>query len=269
MPPASAEVLVRDRRKPRRWPLVLVAGIAVLSAARGVAALRPEPVPKPPRPVTAWAAAGSRAQDARLKEIAWRGWAAVDRSVRLDTTAMLVAEDWPDARRTVVLLAAPAAHGTQVAVMLVSGDRAERVATHRLYDGNPKWVAELVEAGGHSGVVAVAPGATRMVVTAAVTGASRAAEVERTVAGGAFVPVPDGQTATRVVLTDRTGRVLADRVPGSDLKHTPPLPLVVSERVEGSRRVQTRTDGAGLTCEVGLRGGSWSFVDVDCPDPQP
>lgn len=239
------------RRRWRRRSVALAACLVALPAvAWGAAALRPEPVAMPV--LAGWPATGPRARDEALRQRAWRAWARHDPSVKLPRTAMLFAGDWPQGGRTVVLLASPTDVGVLTAVVLVDGESAERYGARRIV-GDRGYLTEVIEADGHSAVLALAPGATRATVTTARTGAPRAEETQAAVAGGLLFPVPDGRTATRVVL--RRGRdVVLDRPPGADdsAERLPVLPLVVRETVEGGRRVQLRSDGRGTTCEVAL-----------------
>jgi hypothetical protein len=116
-------------------------------------------------------------------------------------------------------------------------------------------------------VLVVAPGLKSVTVTTAAVGAARADEVQATGRGGVLVPVPAGRTATRVVLKSQEGTTIADRVPGADSNpQTPPAPLIVSESVQGGRRVQIRRDGNGVTCRVVLADPtSDAPALVECP----
>jgi hypothetical protein len=265
----TAEVLESPERRPvPRWVLVLGAVVAVVVAAAAVVvARRPEPVPPPPPPpiLPGWPAAGSRAGDEALRATAWRGWAERDVSVRLEQAAMIDAEDWPEATRSVVVLAMPYPDHTTIAVLLVDGDRARRFTTRTLGD-HERFVTEQVEVDGHRAVVVVAPDVRRVAVSQATVGGPRADVVTVPANGGALVPVAPHHTATRVVLRAEHGTVIADRVPGAD--HDPqhaPAPLIRREEVvyDGSL-IQFRTDGAGLTCEVHLPGEEGGPTQANC-----
>lgn len=251
----TAEVLGSPERAPLpRWVLAAGAVVALaVAAAAAFVALRPEPVPPPPPPPTLprWPAAGSRAGDETLRATAWRAWEARDPSVRLERTAMLFAEDWREAGRSVVVLAMPYPGHTAVAVLVVDGDRARRVSARTLNE-RERIVTAHVEEAGREAVVVVAPDAASVVVTHAAIGAPRAERVRVPARGGALVPVGAGRTPTRVVVRAEHGTVLADRVPGADHDpQHPPATLIRREAVlSDGTRIQVRTDGAGTTCEV-------------------
>lgn len=267
MPTASSDLIESpaQRRYFTRRSVVLVAGAAVIVASAAVAVtLRPGKVEQPKLP--GWPAAGARATDNQLRETAWRAWANRDLSVALERTATLFADEWRQGNRTVVVLATQDQVGVRIAVVLVDGQEAETFGTRSL-PTDTKFITEVVEAGGQTAVLVLAPGMRSTVVSTAVPGAPRATETEATAEGGVLVPVAAGQTATRVVLKDHGGTVLADRVPGADLyRMTPPLPLIVSETAQGGRRVQIRSDGGGVTCRVVLADPETEAPAlVECP----
>jgi hypothetical protein len=247
--------------------IVLASAAALLAIAWGAVVLRPARVKQPTLP--GWPAAGSRAGDNNLRATAWRAWAARDPSVQLDRTAMLFAEDWREGQRTVVLLATPTSLDIQVAVVLVNGKQAERFTARRV-NADTHFITEQVEANGQTAVLAVAPGLRSAVVTTAAVGAPRATETATNAQGGLLFTVPAGQYATRLVLKNLGGAVIADRVPGADSNpETPPMPLIVSESVEGGRRVQIRGNGGFLTCDVTLADPATdSPALVVCPVPR-
>lgn len=240
-----------ERRRFRRRSVVLTAGAAVLLAiAGGAVALRHDKPKQPTLP--GWPAAGARAGDGNLRATAWRAWADRDPSVLIDRTAMVFAENWRQGERTVVLLATQDTGGTRIAVVLVNGKQAARFSTRRL-DNDTRFITELVEVSGHSAVLAVAPGMKSVAVTTATPGAPRAEEADAAAVGGVLVPIAAGRTATRVILKGAGDTTIADRVPGADSSpQTPPAPLIVREFMEGERRVQIRTDGGSVTCQVVL-----------------
>ena len=257
-----------ERRQFSRRSVVLVAGAAVLLAlAWGAVALRPEKVKQPT--LAGWPAVGSRAHDNKLRKTSWQAWAKRDPSVKLERTAILFADDWREGQRTVVLLETQDVSGAvRVAVVLVNGQEAERYSTRRL-TADRNYITEVVEANGQSAALAVAPGIRSVVLTTATVGAVRAQETEITASGGVLLPVPAGHTATRVVLKDERGKVLLDRLPGADeaAKTLPVVGLIVSESIDaGGRRVQIRSDGGGVTCQVVLADPETeSPALVECP----
>lgn len=266
MPTADIDLIeLPERRRLPRRAVALVAGTAVLLAiAWGAVALRPEKVEQPTLP--GWPAVGVKASDNKLRETAWQAWARRDPSVKLEATATLFADEWHAGQRTVVLLATSEPN-VRLAVVLVNGDQAERYSTRSL-PPDVRFVTEVVEANGQTAVLVVAPTMRSVVVTAATVGASRANEAETQATGGALLPVAAGQTATRVVLKDEHGGLVADRVPGADSSpQTPPAPLILSEEVlESGRHEQIRTDGSGVTCRITLADpASEAPALVQCP----
>ena len=255
-----------ERRHVGRRAKALMAGVAALLAvAWGAVALRPEQVEQPALP--GWPAAGARAADNDLRERAWRAWARHDVSVALDRTAVLFADDWPAARRVVVVLGTPGELGARAATVLVAGDHADRVSTRRLNEGT-RYFTEVLEADGQRAVLAVAPGLASVVVTTARVGDRLTHEAETTAAGGVLLPEAAGRYATRIVLEDRAGGVIADRIPGAELRRTPTVPLILREWVRGGRRVHLRTDGADVRCEVVFPDPAEDDAPpllVDCP----
>lgn len=247
--------------------MALVAGVAVVVAfAAAAVALRDGDTRRRPPRLPGWPAVGTRADSARLREVAWRGWQALDRSVRLEQVVMLLADEWPDAEREVVVLAMPYPDHIGVAVMLVSGDAAVRVRRLDM-PADRGYIVEHVQVDAHSAVVALAPTAERVEVTTAVVGASSTETIDVSGRGGALVPVPTGRTATRALVFDATDKPLADRIPGSDLARTPAVTLITRETTDArGRRVQTRTDGEKLTCRVTLPGADEeALTRVACP----
>lgn len=252
MPPAELDTITSpERRRLSRRSVTLVVGAAVaVAVAVAAVALRPEKVEQPTLP--GWPAVGAKASDNQLRETAWQAWAARDPSVALERTATLFADEWREGQRTVVLLATPDTAGTRIAVVLVNGQQAERYSTRSL-PTDARFITEVIEANGQTAVLAVAPQLRSAVLTTAVVGAPRATETETKATGAVLLPVVSGQTATRVILKDEPGTVIADRVPGADSSpQTPPAPLILSESVQSGRRVQIRSDGGEVTCRVVL-----------------
>jgi hypothetical protein len=250
---ADSDVIASPGRRhiTRRSGILVVVAALLVAIAWEAIALRPEKPRQPTFP--GWPGIGSRAHDNTLRETAWRAWSKRDPSIKLDSTAILFAENWREAQRTVVLLATPSAGGIRTAVVIVNGQQADRFSTRLLLGVTPSFMTEIVEFGDEAAIVAVAPAMHSVVITTATVGAPRADEVEVTARGGVLVPVAAGRTATRVVLKRKNGDVIADRVPGADdSPPTPPAPLIVSESTVGGVRVQIRRGDDGVTCRVVL-----------------
>ena len=257
--PAAAGADVIESPAPRtRLPLRILLALAVVAAAVAVVVARredPPPPPPPPRVPTlaGWPPAGPRADDQPLRETAWRAWAERDVSVRLDRTSVLYAGDWPEAAATVVVLANDQSDPPRLAMFVVENGRARRYSQRPLTPEVP-YYTEVVEVAGRRAMVAIAPGARAATVTTARVGGVRARNATHRVVDGLLVPVEDGWFPTRVRLRAFDGTVLVDAVPGADLNPpgTPPLPLILSERVQGTRRVQQRGNRVDVLCEVTL-----------------